>query len=293
MSAAERQALPEPSSFADPVERLCVTVADAADGERPWLERIRAGLIALLAFLEQERGWVRPLVLEREDLTADLAAGRLQDALAEVLDAARGQVIVGSQLAPSAGTLAELLASAVVSVIRTRMLTGDAVPLVGLAPSLMEHVIEPYLAAGAQLADHARDPALPAPRLREATVLPLRAHPRVLLTLRVVAATPGLSSRQVRERVNADGDRHDISELFTLLEQRGLIETTRVGRGGRDRTAWRLTSYGNRALELLADATPGTRRSEPRNGYRRPLPRQLSARPAQNTARVRAARSAA
>ncbi len=127
----------------------------------------------------------------------------MQGALGEVLDAARGQVIVGSQLAPPASVLAELLACAVVSVIRARMLTGDGVPLVGLAPSLMEHVIEPYLAAGAQLADHARDPGRPARAAGEATVLPLRAHPRVILTLRVIAATPGLSSRQVCERVNS------------------------------------------------------------------------------------------
>ena len=80
------------------------------------------------------------------------------------------------------------------------------------------------------------DPRAP---VGEATVLPLRAHPRVLLTLRVIASTPGLSSRQVSERVNSRQARHDISGLFTLLEQRGLIENTRAGRGARDRTAWR------------------------------------------------------
>ena len=168
--------------------------------------------MALLAFLEQERGWARPLIVEREELTVELAARRLQAALGEVLDAARGQVIVGSRLAPPTSVIADLLACAVVSVIRARMLTGDDVPLAGLAPSLMEHVIEPYLAAGAQLADQARDPGRPARAAGEATVLPLRAHPRVILTLRVIAATPGLSSRQVSERVNTEGDRHDISE---------------------------------------------------------------------------------
>ena len=99
-------------------------------------------------------------------------------------------------------------------------------------------------------------------------MLPLRAHPRVILTLRVIAATPGLSSRQVSERVNTQGDRHDISDLFTLLERRGLIENTRAGRGARDRTAWRLTLYGRRALELLADAR--ARRASRRAAQRLP-----------------------
>ncbi len=274
--------------FSDQVERLCLTVADAARGEQPWLERIAAGLAALLAFLERERAWARPLVLEREQLTVELAARRLHDGLAEVLDAARGQVIVGSRLAPPTGVIAELLACAAVSVIRARMLAGDGVPLLGLAPSLMEHVIEPYLAAGAQIADQVRDPARPAPVSREATVLPLRAHPRTILTLRVIAETPGLSSRQVSERVNSRGNRHDISELFNLLERRGLIEHTRPGRGARDRTAWRPTLYGRRALELLADAVPGRASGDgQRGGYRRPLPRHLSARPVRGAALAR------
>ncbi len=279
-------------AFTELVERLCRAVADAAPGERLWLGRIRAGVVALLAFLEQERSWARPLIAEQQELAVELGARRVQDALAEVLDAARGQVIIGSQIAPPTSVIAELLSCAVVSVIRTRMLPGDGVPLAGLASPLMEHVIEPYLTAGAQLADHARDPGRPAPPAGEAAVLPLRAHPRVILTLRVIASTPGLSSRQVGQRVNTGGKRHDISDLFTLLEQRGLIENTRLGRGARDRTAWRLTLYGRRAPELLADAPPDTRRDEQRNRrQRRPLPRQLSARPV--NASARAARRAA
>ncbi len=280
MTAAGLKALPDSiDRFGDPVDRLCLTVADAADGGQAWLDRIGAGLVALLAFLEQERSWARPLIVEREELAVHLAAGRLQNALGEVLDAARGQVIVGSQLGPPTSVIAELLACAAVSVIRTRMLPGDGVPLLGLAPALMEHVIEPYLTAGAQIADYARDPGRPAPPARQATVLPLRAHPRVILTLRVIDSTPGLSSRQVGQRVSSQQERHDISDLFTLLEQRGLIENRRAGRGARDRTSWRTTLYGRRTLELLADAPHGARRDEQRNGYRRHLARQLSARP--------------
>ncbi len=201
------------------------------------------------------------LICEHQELAVAEATPRVQGALGEVLGAARGQVIVGSQLTPPTGLVAELLCSAVLSVVRARLLAADDTrALTALAPSLMEHVLEPYLAAGAAIADRLADPALPPRAPTEARILPLRAHPRVLLALQVIAASPGLSTRaveqQLRSRRRGGGE---LSQVLNPLERRGLIEDTHAGHG--QRKAWRLTAYGHRALVLLDEArvAPGPR----------------------------------
>lgn len=230
----------------------------------PWLQRIRAGLTALLAFLDEQPLWARPLILEREELTLPEATRRVRASLGEVLDAGRGQVIVGSQLTPPTSLIAELLSTAVLSLIRARMLAADPGPLTDLAPSLMDFVVEPYLGAGAASADRMRDPSLPAPALAEARILPIRAHPRVLRALRVIASTPGVSNRDVEAAVSAKDTRgREIWQVLKPLQQRGLIENTRPGGAPGDPNAWRLTAYGRRTLELVGEshATPPRSRS--------------------------------
>ncbi len=246
-------------------------MAQAAGGERLWLERIRAGVLALLGFLDDESGWARPLLLEREQLALNEASRRVHAALAEVLDAGRGQVIVGTQLTPPTSLIAELLCTAALSVIRARMLRSHAGgSLAELAPPLMEHIVEPYLGAGAEIADRISDPSLPARAPGEAKILPLRAHPRALLALRIIATAPGLSTRQVELQLRAKRQRGgELSQLLNPLEQRGLIEDTRSDAVANKARAWRLTLYGRRAVELLRDADPALRPREDAGGAAR------------------------
>ncbi len=241
-----------PAAFSEGLERLYRVVAYAVDRRASWLERMHTGLVALLAFLDEEPGWARPLILEAQDVALSEASLRVHEALGAVLNAGRGQVIVGSQLMPPTSLIAELLSCAVLSVIRARMLAGDRAPLVELAPSLMEFIVEPYLGAGAERADQASAPMRVVRVPREARVLPVRAHPRIVHVLRVIAATPGLSSRDIELAVSAKDTRgRRISEVLKPLRQRGLIENARVGQLPRHTNAWHLTSYGQRALELV------------------------------------------
>jgi len=175
-------------------------------------------------------------------------------ALADVLSAGRGQVIVGSELTPPTTLIAELLSEAVVSVVRSRMLAADPDPLIKLAPSLMQHVVEPYLGAGAEIADRISDPSLPPRTPKEAQILPVRAHPRVLGALRVIAETPGSSTRKVELELRAARHRGgELSQVLKPLLRRGLIENTRAGAVAHAGNAWRITAYGRRALELLGE----------------------------------------
>jgi len=159
-------------------------------------------------------------------------------------------------LTPPTELVAELLCTAVVSVIRARMLAEQHPgPLVELLPALMEHIVEPYLGAGAEISDLIHDPSLPARAPGEAKVLPLRAHPRVLLALGVIAANPGASTRRVELEVKAQRQRGgELSQVLHPLEQRGLIENSRSIGTAPEANAWRLTAYGRRALEVSGES---------------------------------------
>ncbi len=231
-------------------------VVEAGAGEQRWLERIRGGLRALLGFFDDEPAWARQLIVENEDVAVAEVARLVQTALGEVLSAGRGQVIIGSQLTPPISLIAELLSDAVVSVIRSRLLRAGAAPLIDLAPSLMEHVVDPYLGAGAEIADRVADPSLPERAPTEAKILPSRAHPRVLLALRVIAANPGASTRRVELEVKKQRQRGgELSQVLNALEQRGMIENTPAAEVKGIANAWRLTSYGRRALPLLGEGS--------------------------------------
>jgi hypothetical protein len=229
---------------------VSAAVADAAGAERSWLERIAAGLSALLAFLDEQPRCAEELADERPldgHLLAE-ATRRVQAALAEVLDAGRGEVVVGAELTPPTTLIAELLVMGVLSVIRRSLLRDPATPLAGLQGSLMRFVVEPYAGAGAANADLARrQPGVRRPS--QAEVVPIRPHPRVIRALGVIASTPGLSSHQVElaESGVDRGGKH-ISDVLKRLERRGVIENARRARNLPN--VWLLTPYGRRVLEL-------------------------------------------
>ena len=237
-------------------------VADAAAHEQLWLERIRAGLEAFLGFLDEEPDWAGLLSAETplDGLVMSEGARRVHATLLEVLDAGRGAVIVGAELTPSTTLIAELLVTAVLSLIRSQLLRSDGERLIGLAPSLMSFIVEPYLGRGATNADAAKDPSGAAHVPQEAKVVPIRAHPRILQVLRVIASTPGCSSREIEITVSAKDTRgKDISDALKRLRQRGLIENARVGRIPRECNAWLLTPYGRRILDLITESSGDTR----------------------------------
>ena len=89
-----------------------------------WSERIEAGLVASLELLEQQPRLARVLVLEHHELTVTECAKHVDRALGVVIEAARPELIVGIEIMPPASLLSELLATAVVSAVRTEMLRG-------------------------------------------------------------------------------------------------------------------------------------------------------------------------
>lgn len=257
------------AAFSEGLDRLSARVVDAACDKEAWLERIEAGLLALLEFLDAEPHWAHLLILEQplEGTAAFRCAERLHEALADVFELARQELIVGAELAPPAGLLAELLSCAVYSVIRRCILAGTGEALASLAPSLMTHIIEPYLARGAEKADSATSPASAQEGPVEAKVIPIRPHPRVMAALHAINSVPRSSSREVAIAVGlGDKDRRRTSDLLGRLQQRGLIENANQRRAGRERCLWLMTPYGRRVLELITASLGSARLREQRHG---------------------------
>jgi hypothetical protein len=244
------------------LERLSRVVLDAAGGGECWLERIGAGVLALLGFLDDEPLWGGVLVLEQpyglpfEGGLAGECVRRVHRALGVVLEEGRGEVIVGADINPSTALIAELVTLGGLSLIRASMLRRPNTPLVELAPLLMSSIVVPYLGRGAVKADrrggvdHAEAAVSEVPA--RAAVVPIRPQPHSLLVLRLLASAPlsgnpeiglatGMASKQA-------------SKALRLFEQRGLIENARSGLAPREPNAWLLTPYGDRILELIAQS---------------------------------------
>jgi AcrR family transcriptional regulator/DNA-binding MarR family transcriptional regulator len=217
-----------------------------------WSERVRAGLEALLCFLEDEPSMGRLLVVEA------LAAGpralaRRQQVLAPIVaavDRGRGESRPGSEPSP---LTAEGVVGAVFSVIHTRMLEPQPRSLLDLAGPLMSMIVLPYLGVAAARRELDR----PSPRAgRErssATVknplrdLEMRLTYRTVRVLLAIAAHPGSSNRRIADvaEVNNQGQ---MSKLLARLEHLGLIENNASGGTRGEPNAWTLTSRG-RAVE--------------------------------------------
>jgi DNA-binding MarR family transcriptional regulator len=245
--------------LAEGLERLSRVVLNATGGEseQPWLQRISAGVLALLGFLDQEPRWAESLLIEQpfEGAFASDCVQRVHRALAVVLQEGRGGVIVGADVNPPTALIAELVTIATLSAIRASMLRGGGSSLVGLAPALMSSIVVPYLGKGAARADlrAKQDPdATGAAEVPvRAEVVPIRPQRQTLLALRVLASAPLSSNVEIAAAVGMDSKQ--ASKALKTLEQRWLIENARLGLTPREPNAWLLTAYGRRILGLITD----------------------------------------
>jgi AcrR family transcriptional regulator len=227
-----------------------------------WHTRLRAGLRALLEFLEDEPALGAFCVVD----TLGAGPGALKRR-AEVIDILIDAVDEG-RAGARAGLLATRLTAegavgAVLGVLHARLL-GDASRLddvIGLLGPLMGMIVLPYLGAAAA----AREAAKPAPRPRRA--VPLREDPlrdlemrltyrtvRVLLT---IASMPDASNRRVADGAGIQ-DQGQISKLLARLEHLGLIHNTGGGHVRGEPNAWRLSARGEQIERTIRQRTTPT-----------------------------------
>jgi AcrR family transcriptional regulator len=245
------------AAFDQAVEQATATVLPAYEEQSRWRERVRAGLAALLQFLDVEPGMARLVVVEA------LGAGpqalehraRVLSALIAAVDAGKNET--KSKEPPP--LTAEGVVGAVFAVVHARIVPAPARaehrPLTDLLGELMGVIVLPYLGpAAAQKELHK-----PAPPLQTKTSRPrdpleglkMRLTYRTLRALAAVAANPGASNRKLAVAAGIV-DQGQASKLFTRLEDLGLIENTGEGHARGARNAWVLTQRGEQVAHSMS-----------------------------------------
>jgi AcrR family transcriptional regulator len=273
------------AAFEQAVDRAAAVVVPAyEDANRragsAWAGRIRAGLGALLEFLDEEPAMgclcvVDALAAEREVLerrarvlevlidAVHKGGARPRSADAKAPGAVAGEAGVGGGRASRPPRIvAEGAVGAVLAVIYARLREHDPKPLAGLLNQMMGMIVLPYLGPGAAARELGR-PAARARRRVAAPADPLRDLGMRLTyrTVRVLLAIGELGGRgsapSSREVADASGvsDQGQMSKLLWRLESLGLIDTAMRHHGRGEPNAWTLTRKGEEVERAIRSQT--------------------------------------
>jgi AcrR family transcriptional regulator len=243
------------------VERASERVRSACVVQRrSWINWIRAGLLSLLRFCDEEPARARLCVVDSMAAGPEVLSRRkeLLEQLAALVDEGRA----AARREPPPFT-AEGVVGGVLSVLHRRLVVPDGTPFVEMLGPLTSFVVLPY--RGGSIADRELHRPLPTDigttngsrrtltGSRSATSrvegLDIRLTYRTIRVLEVVAAEPGLSNARVSERAGVT-DQGQISKLLSRLAGLDLIENTGQGQRNGATNAWQLTGRGQ-AVERL------------------------------------------
>jgi DNA-binding MarR family transcriptional regulator len=235
----------------------CEDASVAFHSEDGWLDAIRAGLAALLAFFDAEPELARFLVVHSAQ-----AGDRVCDRRAEVMY--RISVLLDDERAPARifppPLTAQAVASGALGVLHERLARRSRSPLSALAGELMSFIVLPFLGfrAARRELDSTRDGATAE---ADVAVLDLvrdtagRLTPRTVSVLLAAGAEPGLNSRALAERAGVRDEGH-ASRLLSRLERLGLIENARDPGSRFAPKAWRLAAAGVKLVASLERPAP-------------------------------------
>ncbi len=243
------------ATFDEIIARASDSVLEAYHGEVRWRERIRAGLLALLVFFDEEPALARFCVVEA--LAAGPKAlerrGEIVDLLVKVVDEGHEE---RPARAPDPPPLAaEGAVGAVLAVIHRRLVMGGPEPLTDLLGSLISAIVLPYQGgAAAQKELHRPAPSLkPNPARHYGDPLEgleMRITYRTVRVLIAIASGPGASNREIATSAGIQ-DQGQVSKLLTRLEHLGLIHNQGAGPAKGAPNAWTLTPKGQRVEEAV------------------------------------------
>ncbi len=239
------------AAFDRAIDQASVLARDVYAHEQGWRDGVRAGLMRLLMFLDDEPGLARLCVVEALGAGTRVLERRAQvlEALAGVID--QGRAVTNAGREPPDVT-AEGVVGAVFAVLHTRLLEQDGEPLTNLLNPLMSMIVLPYLgtrAANKELGrprlDTRKDGREPVrTRSRDPLEgLQMRLTYRTVRVLMVIAEHPGASNREIAEG-SGIADQGQISKLLTRLARLKLVENTGEGQEHGASNAWHLTERG-------------------------------------------------
>lgn len=244
--------------FDQTVERVGALAAQAHAEHSSWRDGVRAGLLAMLSFMDEHPALARICVVEA------LGAGpRVLERRAKAIEALKRVVAEGEPAArrgrPRKGQQADIAVEGVIgaafTVVHSRLLERDHAPLVNLLGPLMSLIVLPYRgtrAAGEEL-------SRPGPKGRRRKVesrtdplggLDMRLTYRTMRVLSFVGEHPGASNREVAEGAGI-ADQGQMSKLLARLERLDLLTNSGAGQRHGACNEWRLTDRG-RAVERAA-----------------------------------------
>jgi AcrR family transcriptional regulator len=230
------------------VERVVLPAYMSKSG---WSERLRAALVALLAFLEREREigtFVLSYVVGQGPSRPEPRT-RIHERLRGVVEEGHSVGRSRRDVLPLSG---ELVVGGVTAVLHRHLKAGSR-DLGELVNPLMWMIVLPYLGPAAA----ARELKRPVPGqvewVRNARRAPLRTFNlrltyRTARALEVIANAPGMSNVEISGQVGIS-DQGQMSKLLGRLANRGLIENVGAGQTRGAANAWHLTGSGS-DLEL-------------------------------------------
>jgi AcrR family transcriptional regulator len=231
-------------------------VIEACEGQAgSWLSRTRAGLSALLQFLDDEPLMGRLLIVEALG-AGPKALERRARSLASVIalvDEGRSQSKPGKE---PQSLSAEGVVGAVFAVVHARALTDWSTPMLELTAPLMSMIVLPYLGPVAARKELAR--SIPARRdgLRGAGSgdplrgLEMRLTYRTVRVLVAIADCPHASNRKIADAADIS-DQGQMSKLLARLGHLRLIINSGVGVARGEPNSWILTPTGQRVVQTL------------------------------------------
>jgi AcrR family transcriptional regulator len=237
----------------DAVARVALELERADLARFAWRERLRAGLWAILSFLDREPVLARVCVVHGLGGGAAVRAQRERtlSGLAAVVDAGRFE---GGRGGECTRLMSEGLVGAAYMILYTRLAEGGE-PVSGLLGELLGLILLPYLGPAAARREQAR-PAPSAPIFEDAGErspsasaadplqgVAMRLTYRTARVLEAAGEHPGASNRQVADLAGI-GDPGQVSKLLRRLERLGLLKNRGGGHAQGEPNEWSLTAKG-------------------------------------------------
>jgi AcrR family transcriptional regulator len=259
------------AAFEDALAFASRRVLPAYQGEH-WRDRIRAGVVAFLCFLDEERVIGRLLVCESLTGSPQTRARRerVLVQLAAAIDSGREESKNTALLPP---LTAEGLVGGVLSIIDARLSLSEDSTVIGLANTIISMIVLPYLGLAAAsrelerpvktLPGDGRDTRLLEDPFKDAGMRLTYRTVRVLLAITELVngqGLPGPSNRMIGETAGIR-DQGQISKVLARLQRLGLILNTGLGPGLGAPNQWSLTDTGRQIINSIHAYTPDTDRN--------------------------------
>jgi|HubBroStandDraft_3_1064219.scaffolds.fasta_scaffold33810_2 AcrR family transcriptional regulator len=248
------------AAFDDALAFASQRVIPAYTAETKWREQLRAGLLALLSFFDEEPLVARLLVVESLSAGAKTLERRdeLLIKLAAIVDGGRSQ---SSSAASLSSLTAEGLVGGALALIHSRLARSKREPLLALTNGLMSMIVLPYLGSTAARRELERPIQPCAKDHRDTRMLTdplkgagMRLTYRTVRVLMAVADHPNASNRTIGEQAGIK-DQGQISKLLGRLARLGLIQNTGIGPGQGGPNAWNLTHEGHHMTKNIRTHT--------------------------------------